>query len=665
VNFLFPLYLAGAAAVALPIYLHLRRRPPKDAIEFSSLMFLEPTEHQPLKRRSQLENIALLILRCLALLFLAAMFSRPFLAGGSKEGAAAQMRRVILLDLSASMQRGGLWEQAVELAQQASSELGPDGSLGIISLGQSPRTLLSFDDWRNTDPARRVEMARRVIEAAAPGWGGSDLGSGLMAAAEMVADAASTEDGGELPSEIVLISDLQSGADLDAVAEASWPDAVSVVLAPVEVPETDNATLLAAASPDPKRPLVRVRNAPDSGLNSFEIRAGAERISATVPPGESRLFQLESPASEIVLGGDGEGQEFDNRLFLAPLEAATVNLQFIGDGRPDDSNGPEYYFRRAFGLSEVLQPRFIDDLDEKPEILAIARALDPDEISSVRALLDEGGHALLIVSDPNMATTFAGLTGIGTPSLREHDGDYALLERIDFDHPALGEFRDPRWRDFTEVHFWRHREIDPADLPDGSKVIARFDSGAPAWIEVPVGDGALLVMMSGWHPRDSQLSLSTKFVPLLFSLFSDAGPKVGGVRQFFVGEPLPLGDGAATLVLPSGESQSLAAGERFLPDAPGIYRAGGGRAFAVNLKPSESELVPLGKEPLLALGVPIDKPADAGADARDERVLRKQESEAAQNLWRWAVLALLGLLVAETWIGARSNTVQPALEPSA
>ena len=62
-NFLFPLYLAGAAAVALPIYLHLRRRPPKDTIDFSSLMFLEPTEHQPLKRRSQLENIALLILR--------------------------------------------------------------------------------------------------------------------------------------------------------------------------------------------------------------------------------------------------------------------------------------------------------------------------------------------------------------------------------------------------------------------------------------------------------------------------------------------------------------------------------------------------------------------------------------------------------------------------
>ena len=65
----------------MPIYLHLRRKPPKDALEFSSLMFLEPSKHQPIKRRSQLENIPLLLLRCLALLFLAAMPDRVPMIG--------------------------------------------------------------------------------------------------------------------------------------------------------------------------------------------------------------------------------------------------------------------------------------------------------------------------------------------------------------------------------------------------------------------------------------------------------------------------------------------------------------------------------------------------------------------------------------------------------
>ncbi|MGI9242361.1 MAG: BatA domain-containing protein [Verrucomicrobiales bacterium] len=663
-NFLFPLYLAGAAAVALPIYLHLRRRPPKDSVEFSSLMFLEPTEHQPLKRRSQLEHIPLLLLRCLALLLLAAMFSRPFFADKDSEAVAGLKRTVILLDVSASMQRADAWEQAVEIASGAISEIGPEGGLGIITIGQSPRTLFSFDDWRNTAPARRADAAGQSIADVSPGWGGSDLGSGMMAAAEMVADAAAGEGDVAVSAEIILVSDLQSGADLDAIAEAAWPDDLSVTLAAVEIPDVDNAAISIAASLDPERPMVRVRNDPESGLQEFIIRAGEERVSAVVPPGESRFFQLDSMASEIVLEGDGDGQGFDNRAFLAPLEAATVKLQFMGDAKPDDSNGVEYYFRRAFGLSDVLQPQFVDSLADGPQIIAIARPLESGEISELREVLEGGGRALLIVDDIDMAETLGALVGTGEPDLEERGGGYSLLERIDFDHPVLAAFRDPRWRDFTDVHFWRHRVIDPADLPDDSKVIARFDSGAPAWIEIPVGGGALMVMMSGWHPRDSQLSLSTKFVPLLFSLFADAGPQVGGVRQFFVGEPLPLAEDVAELVLPSGERLGIEPGSPFRPGEPGIYRADGGVSFAVNLRPSESELSPLGREPLLALGVPLDRPAESQAAAAD-RELPGRQSEASQALWRWAVLALLALLAAESWLGARPSPVQPATEASA
>lgn len=655
-SFLFPLYLAGAAAIALPIYLHLRRKPPKDAVEFSSLMFLEPSKHQPLKRRSQLEHLSLLVLRCLALLFLAAMFSRPFFAGGDKEGVAGQKRTVILLDTSASMRRGEVWEDAVRLAKEAIRGVSKDSSLAIMTVDQTPRTLVTFGDWRDADPSRRAEIAGEAVDGVSPGWGGSDLGSGMMAAAEMVADAAGEEES-PLPAEVLVISDLQSGAALDAVAEASWPSELTVVLSPVDSGGASNAAISAAAGKDKDKPVVRVRNDPDSVTSKFEIRAGEQRISAVVPPGESRTFELDAPATEIVLGGDGDGQDFDNRLFLAPREAATIDLQFIGNGKPDDSNGPEYYFRRAFGLSEVLRPRFVDGLDENPEILAIARPLDSGEIAAVRTHLEAGRRALLVVTDTAMAKTLGGLAGSGELELQEYQGKYSLLEGIDFDHPVLGEFRDPRWRDFTQVHFWKHRELDPSDLPERSSVVARFDSGAPAWIDLPVGDGSLLVMMSGWHPRDSQLSLSSKFLPLLFSIFSDAGPKVGGVRQLFVGEPLPLEEGSVKIVLPSGQELSLDGGASFRPSEPGIYRVEGGAAFAVNLRPSESELTPLGDEPLVALGIPVGKPATGESESGD-RSLRDRESEAAQNLWRWAVIVLLALLVAESWIASRSTAVQ-------
>lgn len=659
-NFLFPLYLAGAVAIALPIYLHLRRKPPKDAVDFSSLMFLEPSKHQPIKRRSQLENLPLLLLRCLALLLLAAMFSRPFFAGGDKDEASGQKRTVILLDTSASMRRGELWDDAVALAKKEIEEATSGDSIAVMTVGQTPRTLISFDDWRNGDHSRRAEIATRAIDELSPEWSGSDLGSGMISAAEMIADAASNEDS-SLPSEIILISDLQSGAALDAVAEATWPGNLSVVLKPVETTTTSNATIAAAAGSEPGKPTVRVRNDPDSTTNKFEIRAGEQTISAIVPPGESRFFQLAAPASEIILTGDAEDHDFDNRLFLAPREAAPIKLLFMDNGKPDDSDRPEYYFRRAFSLSKVLNPDFVDDLNERPEILAIARPLEPGETKKIRERLEAGGRALLLVTEINMAKTLGELVGSKIPELTDSAGKYALLQNIDFDHPTLGEFKDPRWRDFTRVHFWKHRVIDPSDLPDGSKVIAKFDSGSPAWIEIPVGGGSLMVMMSGWHPRDSQLSLSSKFLPLLFSIFADAGPKVGGIRQYFVGDPLPIEKRNGRITLPSGKTDDLDSEVSYRASEPGIYREEGASALAVNLRPSESELTPLGKTSLVALGVPIGKPAES-EPASANRVRRHQESEANQNLWRWAVICLLGLLVVESWLGSRPSSVQLSTE---
>jgi hypothetical protein len=79
-SFLFPLFLAGAATIAVPIVLHLIRHATKAQITFSTLMFLSPTPPR-LQRRSRLENLPLLLLRCLVVCLLAFAFARPFFPG--------------------------------------------------------------------------------------------------------------------------------------------------------------------------------------------------------------------------------------------------------------------------------------------------------------------------------------------------------------------------------------------------------------------------------------------------------------------------------------------------------------------------------------------------------------------------------------------------------
>src|SRR5579863_8350524 len=73
-----PWFLAGAAAVALPIYLHLLRRHRADPRPFSSLMFFERRTQSSIKHR-RLRYLLLLALRVALLLLLVLAFADPFI----------------------------------------------------------------------------------------------------------------------------------------------------------------------------------------------------------------------------------------------------------------------------------------------------------------------------------------------------------------------------------------------------------------------------------------------------------------------------------------------------------------------------------------------------------------------------------------------------------
>src|SRR6059036_2416056 len=105
-SFLAPLFLLGGLAVAVPVVFHLIRRTTRQRTLFSSLMFLLPSPPR-LTRRSRLEHLLLLALRCLVLALLALGFARPFINRPvlNEASSAAAKRIVLLLDTSASMRR--------------------------------------------------------------------------------------------------------------------------------------------------------------------------------------------------------------------------------------------------------------------------------------------------------------------------------------------------------------------------------------------------------------------------------------------------------------------------------------------------------------------------------------------------------------------------------
>jgi hypothetical protein len=690
-NFLAPLFLLGALAVVLPVIFHLVRRTTRERTAFSSLMFLRPAPPR-LTRRNRLEHLLLLALRCAVIGLLALGFARPFLKRALPETASsgAPKRLVVLVDASASMQRGRLWAEARDKAESLLRGAAPADEAALFTFDRQLRPLLSFEEWKTVPPGERAALARQRLAGTKPGWGATHLDQALTRAAELLTET----DKGQVPGprQVVVVTDLQAGSRLNALQGFEWPRHVELVVERVTARPTSNAGVhgvpaatdaLHAAEAAVR---VRVSNEPDSKREQFQLgwaREGGGFVSNTVdlyvPPGQSRVVALPAPgaasgADRVVLRGDEEA--FDNTVFILPPEPARVSVLYLGNEAETDTRQPLYFLRRAFQETPrqivrvtALRPAASwprDEVVEAASLFVVTDSLPGAPARALRELLTRGKTLLFAPTSAAAAPTLAAVLGVGEVRVEEAPPSrYAMLGEVDFRHPLFAPFADARFSDFTKIHFWKARRLDTDAIP-GAKVLARFDTGDPALVEASVGKGRVLVLASGWHPADSQLALSSKFVPLLYSLLELAGAAPPAPAQYLVGEVVPLPaewtqtNAPLTVVRPDGSTVSLPAGATSFVEAsaPGVYRVRAGattRRFAVNLDPAESRTVPLPLDELERLGAPAQRPAPSATREAARKVhLQNAELEGRQKLWRWLLVATLAVLLTETWLAGRA-----------
>lgn len=705
-SFLYPLFLAGMIAVGVPIVLHMIRRHTRKRLPFSSLMFVRTTAPR-LRNRSRLENLPLLILRCLLLCLLAIAFARPLLSTQASEQTARAGRRiVVLLDTSASMRRTGLWDRAVGEVQSVVNDLEPSDRLSLMTFDTGARTQIGFEQWASLDPLQRAAAVTSRLSELTPGWGSTDLGQALTSAAEAIEDDEVNE--AQQPSgsrQIVLVADVQQGSDLSALHSYEWPQAIELVLKRIESPQPTNAALewviardhLASPAGDDATS-VRISNSPEAKTEQFQLRwtDGAatpelsEAIDTYIPAGHSLVVKVPASADRsaprhLILTGDDH--DFDNTLHVAPRLQQQISILYVGSDEPNEPKDMLFYVCRAFSNASGLDARVIfrkGDQALSPEEIATAHLIIATDVSHAESLAAlgrriEAGGTVLLAMKSAAAGALSELTGVADLTIEEADTRrYAMLGQIEFAHPLLSVFSDPRFGDFTKVHFWKHRRVDLTALPD-ARILARYDNGDPAWFEMSVGQGALIVLTSGWHPADSDLALSSKFVPLLYSVLEYGGVLTEAQAQYFVGDPVPVAPPTASRTAellirkPDGSTVELEANvEMFTQtDMPGIYSvesASRVKQFAVNMPAAEGRTDPMPLEELEKLGVALQSPSPATAErvanAAVHRGLVEMENE--QKLWRWVVLAALIVLLTETWLGGwmtRSATESQGEQP--
>lgn len=701
-SFLAPLFMLGALAVAAPVIFHLIRRTTRERTVFSSLMFLLPTPPR-LTKRSRLEDLLLLLLRCLALGLLALGFARPFLRRTAPHDAAvgAAKRIAVVVDVSASMRRAGLWQDARTRVAAVLGQVSPIDQVAVFTFGRQLSPVVSFEEWKTALPGARAALVSSRLDAITPGWSATHLGNALIGAAEALSDAdaeTKTEPG---PRQIVLVSDLQAGSALDSLQSYEWPKGIELRIETLKAHNPTNAGLqLVAESPEADNqaaPAVRVRvtNAADSTREQFKVgwsrSAGGEfvgpAVDAYVPPGQSRVMPVPVPADavglqQIVLRGDDE--DFDNTVYVMPPEKQQVPVVYFGSDAADDTHQPLFFLERALPNNARLTAKVAvhapssglsPQEEQGTKLFFVTEPLAPGPASALREQLLAGKTAVVAPKTADAAPALAQLLGLDRLELANvQPSNYAMLAEIDFRHPLFAPFADPRYSDFTKIHVWKYRRVSAAAIP-GARVLAKFDSGDPALLEIPVGKGRVLALMTGWNPEDSQLAVSSKFVPLLYSILELGGGLAAPNSQIAVGDAIPLGaavgaSGPVVVRSPGGATATLPAETASFAQTlqPGVYQIEtGGRSLriAVNLDAAESRTAPLPPDQLERFGAPGPQPvADVAREERREALLQGVEAENRQKLWRWFLGATMAVLLLETalagWTARRQARTVPA-----
>lgn len=608
-SFLYPAFLLGALAIAVPIVLHLLRRDVAPELPFTAVRLLKksPVERS---RRRRLRDLILLAARVTALLLLAAAFARPFAPAAAS---AMLPLRIVALDRSFSMGAPGQFERARERARAA-----------IDAAGFQERVaLVAFDERADViSPPGPAGDARRALDGLAAGFGATRY-------ATVIAKAADLASGG--PARLIIVSDMQR-AGWEGESRARIPDSLQVDLIDVGAPVRNLA--IVDARPRDGGILVTIRNASPEA-QSGTVRLGEQGKDAARAPytaAASASVEVTVPWTgtgpvEVAIE-DAGGFPADDRRFLVAGGSAAPTVLVVTS--PDS---PGFYIDRALVAAHEDDPsplgaQFVTPAAiaggraaaiarHRAVVLLTTRGLDRAAREAIATFVRKGGGLFVAAAADLEPEVLGNMFGWTTTEFNpQRQVRAATLTATDVRHPVFRPF-GPMTANLGAVRFtetWR--------LPsEGWSVPARFDDGSPALLERTEGQGRIVVFASDLDRRWNDFPVHPAFVPFVLESLRYVSSGVIEPAAYLIGRA-PAGVGSV----------------------PGVHRTEAGRAIAINVDGRESGTGVLSADEFRSMLQPV---AQVAADP----VAVEQQTEARQSLWQYGLLLMLVVLITESFVG--------------
>ena len=322
-TFLNAILLGGVAAASIPIIIHLLHKNRFKVVKCAAMHLLDPLQRKQ-RRRIQIEQLLILIVRCMIPAVLALLMARPVLTGMQSLMGGAKTSVVVALDNSYSMEVGtknrNTFTEARDTASRIIRNLGRGSEIGVMLIGGVPGPLLDEATY-NTDRADRELRKLQTGYGSAAVPASLELGVGMLGKMH------------EVQRELVVVSDFQ---------KISWGEADDIERVRVanllkKLPVAPQVTFVNVGREDKNN--VSVQSLEFSRFllgvgQKFQVRANLKNHGDSSYPSLRVYFKVDNQErgiAQIALGPHETGQV----LFTHTFETSGSHVVAIEADAPD------------------------------------------------------------------------------------------------------------------------------------------------------------------------------------------------------------------------------------------------------------------------------------------------------------------------------------------
>ncbi len=669
-SFLTPWLLYGFSLLAVPVIIHLWQRKRIVHVPFSTLRFLKIVAART-SRSAKIENLLLLLLRCLIVALVIAAAAKPVVSTEATRLFGGNVPRSIALVIDHSMSMGYKsgdevrLEHAKRQAMAVIDDLKPGDEVAVIAVSDRAKLLVA-------EPTVDHAVARQAVDGVQLTESKTDYSSGLRAARKAIGQKVRGV------KQIFLFTDNQESGwqfDHNAVFDDAWkqvnpklvivrPDDLSPVNSAVTKVRFDTPFVSSGTF---TRGVATVENHSAAPLHDIlEFKIAGDRVTqkpVEAAPGSAVEvpfeFQMPVVSGRWVQGTaslSGDNLPADDRYYFSLPAFQPPRVLIVEQGDGPEKARPGFFLRKALSAGvasapmKTITPNELDEMPIEPySAVFLAGVPNISDRSSVRLerYLESGGTVVLFPSDQTDIGSLGRIEWLPAKptKLQELPLGRLAARPLEPQHPLFTN----SWDANTPFPALPQRKMLDFTLNKDGRVLLTLGDNLPFILFAQHGTGRAIIVNASPDRAWGDFPLTPAFLPLVQQIGRLSMSRTGKDATFSVGDPVPAPlslprDQALNLKTPHGAFIPIQPGAALLEYAEqaGFYSVvspteGEVHQFAVNIDGKESSLDPINDESLNKI---VTSETVTGLDA-----LRVWLAQSRGLKPLWPALLLLALLL--------------------